>query len=246
MKQPVKYTIDDIARYAGDAMEMQEKAYFEQALGTEPELRRQLEEYYDIRSTLRMGLERESDEILLKESLSKLNNQYFGQRAKKISLKKFIYRTLSAASATILILYVWSPWSSDLYSQYSGITMPRMAIWEDVPDSLLTGAEQAFNKKDFKTARQYLYQIQQNQPDSSMFAFYYAITLMESDSLLKSRTVLKRIFNSKSAYKDKSAFFIALSYLKEKDSTSAKGWLKKIPHSAGNYKNTRELLKKIK
>lgn len=83
-------TIDDIARYIEGAMEEREKAHFENMLATDPALRTEMEGYYQFRSSLKMGLERENDEKQLKETLDALSDQYFAKQAKIISFKKLL------------------------------------------------------------------------------------------------------------------------------------------------------------
>lgn len=242
----MKYTIDDIARYAEGAMEDREKALFEQNLATDPELRKELESYYDFRSSVRMGIQRDQDESFLKETLSDMRGQYFSKQAKVISLRKIILRTIPAAAAAILILFIWAPWKHNLYQQFSGIEMQGITERDGKADTLMVSAEKAFNDKDFKTARGYLYQINQEHPENSMFTFYYGVTLMELDSLQKSRQLFEELFNGKSIYKNEAAFYLALTYIKEKNNPMAIQWLQKINPDAGNYKKTEKLLNKLK
>lgn len=91
-KKMVNDTADRIAGYIEGAMEEREKAHFEDMLATDPALRKEMEDYYQFRSSLKMGLERENDEERLKETLETLARQYFAKQPTIISFKKLLKR----------------------------------------------------------------------------------------------------------------------------------------------------------
>ena len=53
------------------------------------------------------------------------------------------------------------------------------------------------------------------------------------------------LYSRVSLFKYDAAFYMALSYLKEKNKPGCKEWLNKIPADAGPYSNAQELLKKL-
>ena len=59
------------------------------------------------------------------------------------------------------------------------------------------------------------------------------------------RKELMIVYNGVSSFKYDAAFYLALSYLKEKNKADCKNWLNKIPADAGIYNKAQELLKKI-
>lgn len=242
----MKYTIDDIVKFAEDAMEEKEKANFEQVLALDPTLREKVQEYYQLRRTLHMGLEDDPEKEALKDTLSELNQQYFKEKGKVISIRKVLMRAVPVAAAAVIILFVWAPWKSNLYNQYAGIEMPGMAERGTNADSIKILAEEAFNKKDFSAAAGYLSVVHSEDANDALTSFYYGVSLMQTDSLTKSRAILNNVFQGESIYKYESAFYIALTYLKEKDNKNAKEWLEKIPSDAASYQKAVKLLHKIK
>lgn len=242
----MKYGLEHIARYAEDAMEDREKAMFERALATDPALRAELENYFDVRSSLRMKLEADSAENELRITLSAMNEKHFIRKAPVVSMRKVLLRMVPAAAAAILILFIWSPWKADLYNKYSQIEMPGMAERSAGADSIAIKAEVAFNQKDYPSARGYLHAVHEQDPVNPMFTFYYGVTLMHVDSLEKSRDILAHLSEGPSIYKNDALFFLGMSYLKEKDEALARMWLNKIPADAANYDKARKVLDKMK
>ena len=75
--------------------------------------------------------------------------------------------------------------------------------------------------------------------------FYYAVALLQNGDIEKSRAQLNELYNGESLFKYDAAFYMALSYLKEKDKAICREWLNKIPADAGPYSKAQELLKKL-
>lgn len=241
----MKYTIDDIARYAEGAMEDREQAAFENALAGDAALRDELEKYYDIRSGLRMELQEDPQKDALLQTLDAFKGEYFSPSMRVVSFRRRLIRVLPAAAAVILILLIWAPWKPNLYQKYSMIDMQGITERDGHTDSLKVEAEKAFNARHFADARGMLYQINQAEPDNAMYVFFYGVSLMQVDSLEKSRTLFQETFEGPSIYKNEAAFFMAMSYLKEKDKSAARKWLEKIPSDAGAYEKAQEVLKKM-
>lgn len=242
----MKFTDEDIIRFAEDAMEEKEKANFEQVLALDPILRQKVQDYYQLRRTLHMGIEEDPGKEILNKTLNEFNQKYFSKQAKVISLRRALMRAIPAAAAAIIILFVWAPWKSNLYQEYSKIQMPGMTERGAHEDQLKINAEKAFNQKDFSKAAGYLSQIHTSENDDALISFYYGVALMQTDSLPKSREILQTVIAGPSIYNNQAIFFTALSYLREKDNAKAKEWLERIPADANNYQKVQELLEKIK
>jgi thioredoxin-like negative regulator of GroEL len=112
-------------------------------------------------------------------------------------------------------------------------------------DSTLQLATTAFNSNDYTTAARYLAQAKQFKPGDSFIDFYYGVALMHNGPLSQSRAILTTVFNGESVFKYEAAFYLALTYLKEKNTGACREWLEKIPADAGNYTKAQELLKKL-
>jgi predicted Zn-dependent protease len=112
-------------------------------------------------------------------------------------------------------------------------------------DSLLREATDHFNDKKFGEAAPLFEKILKDGPQNSLVQFYYAVALLESGQTDKSRFQLIELYEGNSLFKYDAAFYMALSYLKEKNNDACKEWLKKIPDGAGRYARAQELMKEL-
>lgn len=239
------YSMEDIARFAEGDMTPEEQSLFEEALQSDTELQSSLSFYRNVHSSLKMKLSNDKKDEEFKESLRRISNKHFNKDAKVITMRRYIIWT-SAIAAMFVLFLIWAPWHKNLYQQYSGTEMLVMTERSDSSDKLILDAATAFNKKDFVTARQALKRIYDAEPNNTMAQYYYGITLLETGETQASRQVLSRIYTGVSIFKYDAAFYMALSYVKEKDNQQARKWLAKIPADAANYDKSQELLKKIK
>jgi thioredoxin-like negative regulator of GroEL len=112
-------------------------------------------------------------------------------------------------------------------------------------DNLLKKAAVAFNKKDFTAAAGLLQQVVQLQPGNSLAAYYYGIALLQTGQTEAARKLFTDLYNGQSVFRYDAAFYMALSYLKEKNKPACREWLQKIPPDANNYARTNELMQKL-
>jgi Tfp pilus assembly protein PilF len=255
----MKYSFEDIARYAEQEMPAEERQAFEAALGTDAELQQQLALYREVDSNLQQQFTPDAQREQLKNTLQGMRSEFFAGKAdastdstantkapaKVVSMNRYLKAAVSIAAVLVIGLFVWNPFNGDLYEQYSPTTMVTQVERGGHTDSVLNEATVAFNGKEFTTAAVLLAEVVQQQPDNSFANFYFAVSLLESGQTRQSREVLTKVYNGTSAFKYEAAFYLALSYIKAKDEAAAKGWLEKIPADAGNYAKAQEVLKKL-
>jgi cytochrome c-type biogenesis protein CcmH/NrfG len=238
---------DKISRYIDDEMDAGERKSFEEQLQHDAELRKETELYKEINDTLKYKLQADEEEKGLRNTLEEMNDLHFGSKAKIIPLKK--YRLWIASAAAIAVIAVltmlWAPWKKDLYKQYAYIEMPPVAERGVPADSLLKQGTSNFNEKKFKAASSSFEAILKNDPQNAYVQFYYAIALLESGQIEESRTEFTGLYNGASLFKYDAAFYMALSYLKEKNKTACREWLNKIPADANIHNKAQKLLKKL-
>ena len=123
--------------------------------------------------------------------------------------------------------------------------MPGVAERGTPTDSLLKKATDNFNDKKFAEAIPLFETLLKVDSQSSFTQYYYAIALLQNNQTEQSRTQLYQLYNGTSLFRYDAAFFMSLSYLKEKNREVCKDWLNKIPADASLYNKSGELLKKL-
>ena len=241
---------DMISRYLDGELNEDERKAFEVQIQLDADLKNEVELTKDVIETLKIKLHPGESESALRNTLQEVSDDYFSKNSRRIKIIPFRrYRWIAAAAAVLiftLMLTVWSPWQKeDLYNQYASIQMPGIAERGTATDSLLKMAVENFNNKKFGEAIPAFETILKESSQNTFVQYYYAIALLQNDQTKRSRDQLTELYNGTSLFKYDAAFYLALSYLKEKDKTACKDWLNKIPSDAGVYDKAQELLKKL-
>jgi hypothetical protein len=241
---------DMINRYLDGEMNAEEGKAFETQMQQDPDLQNEVKLTRDVLATLKIKLHPGETEMALGNSLKEMNAEFFtnkSEQAKIIPLSRRRWVTAVAAVFIMaLVLTVWQPWKKeDLYKQYAAIQMPGIAERGEATDSLLKTAVGNFNNKKFAEAIPAFETVLKDSAGHSFVQYYYAIALLQNDQIEKSRAQFTELYNGVSLFKYDAAFYMALSYLKEKNKTDCAAWLSKIPADAGSYGKAQELLKKL-
>jgi hypothetical protein len=243
------YTFDDVARFAEDLMAADEKAAFESALAANPALQQQLALYHEVHASLQQHFTHDEQREKLQDTLQTIRNEFLATSsapAKVVPFKRYLQRAMAVAAILIAVVFIWQPWKPALFDQYAETRMIVSVERGGATDSLLQHAVTAFNNKDFTDAAALLQKVRQHDTANSMANFYYGVALLQTNQLIPAREVFTELFAGESAFKYEAAFYLALSYLKEKNEAICKEWLQKIPADASNYNKAQELLNKLK
>jgi hypothetical protein len=238
---------DMINRYLDGEMNAEEKKAFEEQLQEDSSLQKKVDLLRDVNETLKIKLHPDENEKAFKNSLEEIRGDYFKPGAKLVPFKQS-WRWMAAAAVIVIVVVsalVLAPWKKDLYKQYAYNEMPPVARRGVPADSLLRQAAEYFNNKKFAASLPFFEAILNADPQNSFAHFYYSIALLQSGQIEKSRNELAGLFEGSSVFKYDAAFYMALSYLKEKDIDRCKEWLNKIPGYANIYSKARKLLKKL-
>jgi len=245
-----EFDYDMINRYLDGEMNAEELKAFEAAMQQDAELKNEVELLKDVQSTLKIKLHPGENETALRNSLQEMNADFFTnktEQAKVIPLSRRRWMTAVAAVFVLaLMLTVWQPWKKeDLYQQYAAIQMPAIAERGATTDSLLKKAVENFNNKKFEEAIPAFETFLKDSAENSFVQYYYAVALLQNGNIEKARIQLTALYNGASIFKNDAAFFMALSYLKEKNKAVCKDWLNKIPTDNAAWFKAQELLKKL-
>jgi predicted Zn-dependent protease len=242
------FNYDDIARYAEGEMEAGERLSFEEVLAIDTSMQQKLALYREVHASLQQHFSKDEQQEQLQHSLEEMRSEFFKgatKPAKVVSFRRYFRVITAAAAIVIAVLFIWEPWRSDLYGEYSTTQMVAPVERGENTETLLQEAAVAFNKKDFSTAASLLQTVVQQQPDNSFAQFFYGVALMQTNQLAEARAVFDRIFQGTSVFKYEAAFYQALTYLKEDNRPACRQWLQKIPVNAVNYNKAQSLLKKL-
>ena len=249
-----EFDYDMISRYLDGAMNEEEVKAFEEQMQGDTDLKNEVDLYRDVNETLQMQLHPGENEVALRNTLEGMRSQYFAKeviserpKGRIISMSRTRWvAALAAVFIGIVMLTIWSPWKKEgLYQQYASIQMPGATERGTRGDSILKQATEDFNNKKFAAAIPSFESILKNDPQNSFVNYYYAIALLENGQTQQSRDQFTQLFNGNSLFRYDAAFYMALSYLKEKDNANCKIWLNEIPADAGLYGRAQELLKKL-
>lgn len=239
-----------VARYLEGDMEPQEKQQFETLLQSDQELQDLLDEYKNIHQTLKMKIAPSQEDKDVEATLTSLSKQYFKDGSVKIETKvvslSSYMKWISVAAILIIGLFVWAPWNTDLYERYR--ISKEMSVVErgDGNKNNIEKAADLYNAGDFAAAGNILEKEYLADTGNSLVAYYYGITLIETNKADKARKVLTILYTGKSVFKYDASYYIGLSYLKQNNHPQALEWLEKIPQGSPVYEKAQELIKKLR
>ena len=154
-----------------------------------------------------------------------------------------------AVAATVLLLisayWFFSQPATPEYRQYAQHAPLSLTV-RGVADQSISDAEKAFAAKDYAGALAPLERILTADPGNITAQLYKGICLLELGRPAEARATWVTIANGQSALRSEAEWYIALSYLKEKNYAACKTALQNIESGADRYKDAEALLKKLK
>jgi len=230
------------ARYVEGDMDQVERAGFEKRMQEDADLQQHLKDYNEIHQSLKIHLATDQKDQLI-DTLNAFNEQYFKAESKVVLMKQYIKWFTAVAAVLFAGLLIWAPWQEDLYHSYAIGNKMMVTERGAEKETRLDKAASLYNKGDYNAAKNLLEKEYTIQPNNAMLGYYYGISLIETAQINEGRGILLKIFAGESVFKYDAAYFIAMSYLKEKNRTGCKAWLQKIPAGTSHYNQAQELIK---
>ncbi|GAA3943010.1 hypothetical protein GCM10022209_43210 [Chitinophaga oryziterrae] len=174
----------------------------------------------------------------LEEIIADQREKWFHSKEHAAHTRVGLYAVITAIiSATLAGLLFVSPWHKDIYRQFSGTEMihHHQAGNETDTSLLLHQAASAFNKGHYDKAVELLDQVIAKDSTQPATRYYRGVALIDEGRQEAARKDLNFVYGGTSSYKYDAAFYIALSYLREKDKQQCLEWLLKIPANAPIY-----------
>jgi tetratricopeptide (TPR) repeat protein len=153
----------------------------------------------------------------------------------RITLYVIVTAVVAAGLAGLLFL---SPWHKDVYQQFSGTEMVHHHhdhMNETDTALMMHRASYDFNSGHFHAAITELGQVLAKDSLNTSARYFRGVSLVDVGQQDDARRDLSIVYNGKDSYKYDAAFYIALSYLRERDKQQCLEWLLKIPESAPIY-----------
>ncbi len=157
-------------------------------------------------------------------------------------------RWAAAVAAGLVLVFgaVWFFNQSGLpeYRQYAQHAPLSLTV-RGVADQAISNAEKAFAEKDYAGALAALEQVIAADPSNITAQLYRGICLLEMNRTGEARAALAPIALGQSALRSEANWYIALSYLKEKNINACKSSLEYIEPGADHYEEAQEMMKKL-
>lgn len=235
-----------IIRYVDGELSPEELGAFEAALQTDTELAAEVERYRDVKAVLQERLPEDATREALVRRTARLNREYFApQAAAPPSRRTPILRRLApiAAAACILVAAVllWPGDYDHKLDQLGNTAMIGITERGVQTDSLLQEAAVFFNQQQFEKALPLLNGAVVADTSSQLALFYLGIAAWHTGDLPLARSSLQQVFDRGSVLKNDAAFYMALTYAREKNKPLALEWLRKIPTMAPERLKANEL-----
>jgi hypothetical protein len=217
--------------YLDDDLSAEERQAFERQLLADPSLRKQFEEFAALRQRYQHSFAGEEADEKLKDSLENLGVEFFPPSQKqKPSRRIWLLAPVLAAACALALLLFYRP--KDLFRQYYQPPLAAFTEKGSAAASLYQQAGQAFNAGDFIRAGQYLDSILAENPGALQASFYRGLCHLETGEPAAARGMLEPLALGASAFAEDARWFLALSYLREKDYSACLAELDQIPEGS--------------
>jgi len=228
-----------------DAQKVRKRAAVEPEFAEEFSLREAMAEYPS----------RAAKRKTLKDTLGAVEKDFFQENKAEAtpagpSMKaKINWKRWAAAVAAGMVLLLGAVWffnQSGLpeYRQYAQHAPLSLTVRGEA-NQAISNAEKAFADKDYAGALAALEQVIAADPANVTAQLYLGICLLETDRTGEARAALSPIALGQSALRSEANWYIALSYLKEKNYNACKSNLQFIEPGADHYEEAQEMIKKL-
>lgn len=242
-----------IEDYLDGQMEEADRTAFEAALKSDAQLSEAFELVSEARERLGRQWAEEKADAELVATLRQLGQHHFHTVAETTANRPWVVRhwpklAAAAAFAGILIWLGWPAGDPDarLYAQYREYPEAAFVTRSNAPDEAeMAQATSAFNAGQYEAALPILQRKVQAEPEQSEARLFLAICLIETGRGADARSQLDQLVKGGGAWVSDARWYLALSYLKEKDRPRCVETLRGIPPDDPHYANAQALLKKL-
>lgn len=242
-----------IEKYLNDELSEEEVKNFKTRLNEDIAF----SEEYTLQKSMDIFLEKNRNQPSLESKLESIGKDFFTEEKNEkedkvvpINRNKNQNRWLIgliATAAIAAILVMFNPFQEqDLYNQYA--SHQPISLTEKSTNGIAgTNAEQAFNQKNYELAYENITTYLLKNPDDQKAKLALGISGLETGRTDEAISIFEKINTGNSAIKYYGTWYLALSYLKQKDFVNSRTFLNQIPESDKMlYSKAQNLLEDLK
>lgn len=222
------------------ARAVEARAASDAAFGQEYALRREMESFP----------RRASERAAFRETLTTVAQDYFKEndlQQSPMTARVSRMRWLAAAASLALVavaVWLFTNTGGPAYRQFAQHEAPAFTV-RGAADQAAGDAEKAFAEKNYAAALAAIDRLLAVQADDPTALLYKGICLIELDRTSEARALLTPMADGNSALRAEARWYVALSYLKEKNPTACRAELLKITADESRFGQAQELLKSL-
>jgi predicted Zn-dependent protease len=240
------FTFEDIDNYLGGEMDAEQKLAFEQQLKVDDQLRRQVEEFRFLQTTINKHQQAEQTLPEFKKILTPLTQTHFRkaeqQKGGRVISMNRIVTALALAASIALIFFIALPGVS-----VDGYPVDDMsgAITRGNEDEL-SKAAQLFNDEKYAEAATVFQQLKTAKPNDATIDYHLGISLLKTNKDADALPLFEALTKGESVYKEDANFFAAVCAYHLKQNDKAKQYAGAVKKESKFYKYAKAVLKKAK
>ena len=238
--------IEQAALYVMNELPESEKQAFEQQLNEQPALQEIVEQGREAIEWLRRTLTPDNTKRELMQILADMRQRWFYGKERDTNRMGWYVMGITVFAILMAGLLFISPWRKDVYRQFAPTEMVHHHVPNNDTSRLLHEASRNFNRRRFATAIQQLNRVVELDPSNTFARYYRGVSLVEINQQTQARADLQAVYDSNEPFRYDAAFYMALSFLKERDKQQALEWLLKIPPQAAVYAKAQKLMEELR
>jgi len=203
-----------------------------------------------MRQDMEQWLQQEPGRQAVADTLASVGKEFFRettvQKPLQVLSVNWKRALLLAASFALILFATWylgTPGQAG-YEQYA-LHTPLTFTERGATETLQSAAETDFSQQRYDRALFSLDALLRQNPGNLTATLYKGICLIELDRAAEARSVLQPLAGGVSALRGDAQWYIALSYLKEKNIAQCKSSLQQIGAGADHYDKAQKLLKTL-
>ena len=246
----MKTDYEIIEKYLSGELSDNDIIDFTEKLKTDSDFKKEFELYREINKSLTNKYSNLEKEKNLKNTLDSLGKEHFQNNDttetkgnKSISIKKYLLRISSIAAIVIIGFFMLKPQQS-LYDQYANHSKLEIQV-KGENENILLKASEFYNNNNYSNAIPLFEKYLIENPHDSEIQMSLGISLLEENKFKEALLVFNYVLKQNNIFKNKVNWYLALTYIKNKENAKAKAYLKNISKDSSYYKKAEKLLSNL-